>query len=205
MNNILEKIKHNQIDFQTDKSEVEDFYYVLCETLIKKYGQLPADYGDKLCAKRGKEWLDIHHICELDALDDVARKTNLAIKAKDTAELKRLEPYNRKEQLVYANKVEHFALHYLIDIYRGKEVLSGGCWWILPTIFDMEYKTDFKQKYLAEIQKNKREFYSEEDFFYLFELAKILKNERNSERYNRFIQMPSVHVSDKARYFRMIS
>ena len=106
--------------------------------------------------------------------------------------------------LVYANKVEHFALHYLIDIYRGKERLSGGCWLILPTIFDMEYKTDFKLKYLVELQKQKRQLYSEEDFVYLFELASYLKEARNTKLYESFIKSQSVFVSDKRKYFQLL-
>ena len=40
--------------------------------------------------------------------------------------LEELKPYNVKEQLVYANKIEHFLLHYLIDSIRGQTVFSGG-------------------------------------------------------------------------------
>lgn len=207
---LLQKIKDGKIDFNTEKSTVYNLYYELCSFLQKKYGMLNANFDSGKCTKRGKEWLDIHHICEMSAesgMDNIATRTNRAKKENDLAELKRLADYNKVDKLIYANKVEHFALHYLIDIYRGCEINSGGCWLLLPNIFDMEYKKDFKRPHDIEIQKNKKNFFDDEDFKYLFELAKILKKARNGDpNYDTFIETQAmcVWVSNIEKYLGLL-
>jgi hypothetical protein len=211
-NAMLEKLKQNDVNFKTGKKDVENIYYDFCGELKKKYGILNTDFDDKTIIRRGKEWLDIHHICEIDGdatngLDDIASRTSQALKENDFEELRRLKPYNKKDQLIYANKVEHFILHYLIDIRRGKHISSGGCWFILPNIFDIEFKQDYKMPYLIEIQKNKNHYYDENDFRYLIELAILLRNERNNKDYDEFIKehAEGAWVSDPKKYYKLIN
>jgi hypothetical protein len=211
---IIEKLKHHNVNFNTDLIFVEKLYYEFCEELKQKYGELNAPFDNNKIIKRGKEWLDIHHICEIIAdknngLDDVASRTTRAKKEKDTAELERLKQYNRVDQLVYANKIEHFVLHYLIDIYRDKDngLHTPACWFLLANIFDIECKKDFKMPHLIEIQKNKGNYYTQEEFDYLFELAKILRNERNSPAYDYDLvirlAISAVFISDIDRFCEM--
>ena len=206
---MVSELKKHNVDFDTDLKIVKRLYYEFCEELKIKYGEINVPFDSSKIVKRPKEWLDIHHICEIDSnginkLDNIAVRTNKAIKENNTAELKRLEPYNKADQLIYANKIEHFVLHYLIDIYRGVKVASGGCWLILSNIFDMEYKTDFKLPNLIEIQKNKDNYYTKDEFNYLFKLARILRIERGDDRYDRFIVKQSMFVSNTDKYFKML-
>ncbi len=186
-----------------DKEEAFFLYETLCNLLKDKYGLVDKDY-DKNPTRRGKEWLDIHHIMEYE-LDDIARRTQgarpcdrIQIKGNymvaefkvdnDFEEKKRkvqfsykkeqinnpklclqiigyantideLKPYNAKEKLVYANKIEHFLLHYLIDSIRGKDFMSGGPNYIWDAAVALDVYA-FDMEYLSLIQKNKDEYYS---------------------------------------------
>ena len=189
---IIEDIKNHILG---KMEEAFSLYFSLCDCLKEKYGMLDKNY-DENPTKRGKEWLDIHHILEYK-LDDIANRTEKArnierlrnqavnpIIVISTAEfnddkkieeirqkysnstifaldysLEELKPYNVKEQLVYANKIEHFLLHYLIDSIRGKEVFSGG-----PNyLWDCSVALDiygFEQEYMNTLQNEKEKYYS---------------------------------------------
>lgn len=70
-----------------------------------------------------------------------------------------LKPYNAKKQLVYANKIEHFLLHYLIASLKGKDVFCGGVnfLWDSCVALDLYWS---KQKFMQHIQDNKATYYS---------------------------------------------
>ncbi len=57
--------------------EARSIYFVYCAHLKGKYGGVDKNF-DENPTKRGKEWLDIHHIMEYE-LDDIAKRTNAAI------------------------------------------------------------------------------------------------------------------------------
>ena len=149
-------------------------YFSLCDLLRIKYGLLYKSY-DEEPLRRGKEWLDIHHVLEFQ-MDDIAKRTKYA-KLMETRNnqtdaidktneqqlnyytLDDLKPFNKPTQLVYANKAEHFLLHYLIDSLRGKDCFSGGpnFLWDVSVALDLY---DFKEEYLAKLSKQKENFYS---------------------------------------------
>jgi len=156
-----------------EKETIMDVYNKLCDYCRNKNGSVNADFDDPAIIRRGKEWIDIHHIREIDSLDNIAVRTKEALKLKDFETLNKLKPLNKKEQLIYCDKVEHFLLHYLIDIYRGEHVFSGGCWAIFSGIFDMEHHPGFKMPYLAELQKNKDKLYDQQDYNLML---KMLRN-----------------------------
>ena len=190
---LIEKIKKHSLG---NKEEAFSLYFSLCDCLKEKYGCVDKDFDEKP-TKRGKEWLDIHHILEYE-LDDIARRTENARYIEnelrrqpkgqivvvttevfnnktDREEIRKLNPnaviygldyylkdlkkYNVKEQLVYANKIEHFLLHYLIDSIRGINVFSGGpnYLWDCSVSLDL-YGSD--QSYINNIKGHKEEFYS---------------------------------------------
>ena len=48
-----------------DKEEATVFYFAFCACLKEKYGLVDRAFDDNL-TKRGKEWIDIHHIREYE-------------------------------------------------------------------------------------------------------------------------------------------
>lgn len=149
---IIEKIKNHELG---NEKEAFSLYNELCEFLKSKYGMVDKDY-DKNPTKRGKEWLDIHHIREYE-LDDIAKRTDQA-KGKllfpifsTMCTLDELKPYNIKEQLVYANKIEHFLLHYLIDSIRGRMIFSGGPNFLWDDCVALDYY-EFQKEHLKVIK-----------------------------------------------------
>ena len=215
---LLEKIKKHVLG---QIKEAKALYNSLCKILKEKYGPVDKDY-DENPTKRGKEWIDIHHIREY-LLDDIASRTQTALytkkmikrankvivvsnekmyidyadegiallshsswkelssKEKDEifSELKKifpgknlyrvssapeysleeLQPYNVKEQLVYANKIEHFLLHYLIDSIRGQQIFSGGPNYLWDECVALDYYW-FENEYKRAIKSNKETYYS---------------------------------------------
>ena len=149
---IIEGIKNHVLGNSEDAFSL---YFLFCEHLKKKYGCVDKDY-DNNPTKRGEEWLDIHHILEYK-LDDIAKRTKRARML--GASLEELKPYNVREQLVYANKIEHFLLHYLIDSIRGKEVFSGGPNFLWDSCVALDIY-GFDQDYLNKLQNDKEKFYS---------------------------------------------
>ncbi len=194
-NELLEQIKRHTLG---DKEEAFKLYFSFCNCLKEKYGLVNRDY-DRNPQRRGKEWLDIHHIKEYET-DDIARKTNTLIEmqrkqasakpnefyeicaseeekerrmkeieqknphasiiqiAVCNCTLESLKPYNVKEQLVYANKIEHFLLHYLIVSIRGKK--AGGPNFLWDSSIALEVY-GFDSDYLNILKKQKDQFYSE--------------------------------------------
>ena len=215
---LLEKIKKHVLG---QIKEAKALYNSLCEILKEKYGPVDKDY-DENPTKRGKEWIDIHHIREY-LLDDIASRTQTALDTKkmikrankvivvsnekmyiDYADegiallshsswkalsskekdeifselrkifpgknlyrvssapeysLEELQPYNVKEQLVYANKIEHFLLHYLIDSIRGRQIFSGGPNYLWDECVALDYYW-FENEYKRVIKSNKETYYS---------------------------------------------
>ena len=192
---LIKKIQKHTLG---DKQEATTLYFELCDCLKDKYGLVDRDYDDKP-TKRGKEWIDIHHIREYE-LDDIARRTDIArdferrklknkyedyvlvaLKSSDwnhekmeeirkqysgksvefwgvDYSLQELKPYNVKEQLVYANKIEHFLLHYLIVSMKDIRFAGGPNYlWDCCMALDV---FGFKNEFMNELKKIKNKFYS---------------------------------------------
>lgn len=154
----VERIKALPLE---NAEEARSIYFSYCAYLKGKYGGVDKNF-DEFPTKRGKEWLDIHHIMEYK-LDDIARRTNAALWDKkyngDSTELEKLKPYNVREQLVYANKIEHFLLHYLIDSMRGQKIFSGGPNFLWDCSIALAVY-GFEKDYLNELKKQREQFYS---------------------------------------------
>ena len=70
-----------------------------------------------------------------------------------------LKKYNAKDQLVYANKIEHFLLHYLIDSIRGQKCPIGGTNIIWDSSISLDiYDSD--QKNYNNLKRDKNFYYS---------------------------------------------
>lgn len=189
---LVEKIKNHTLG---NKEEATALYFAFCACLKEKYGLVDRDFDDNP-TKRGKEWIDIHHIREYE-LDDIARRTQnarlvekeklrrpgevLGIKCeifhdKEKFEeikklnpnvmtyygvdytLEELKPYNIKEQLVYANKIEHFLLHYLIVSIRNSKFAGGPNYlWDCSVALDIY---GFDQDFMNNLKYEKAKFYS---------------------------------------------
>lgn len=250
---LIEKIRQHTLG---NKEEAFSLYFTLCDCLKEKYGLVDRDY-DENPTKRGKEWIDIHHIREYE-LDDIAKRTNIArdlekeirnpscenqivigLKSSEWNDakmeeirkqypdksvafwgvdytLEELKPYNVKEQLVYANKIEHFLLHYLITSAKGKKVFSGG-----PNyLWDSSVALDiygFDQEYMNNLKNEKEKFYSvlsSEEITLLYKklidwkgwkywkCSKYWMNNKNAIRYLNERQVS--YVEDKDKFFRLL-
>ncbi len=221
-NDLIEKIKNHKFG---DKEEATVFYFAFCACLKEKYGLVDRAFDDNP-TKRGKEWIDIHHIREYE-LDDISRRTNIAfdvekrqrnplyeneriiaLKSSEWNEkrmdeirkqypnnsvafwgvdytLEELKPYNVKEQLVYANKIEHFLLHYLISSILHK---SGG----VHYLWDCSVALDlygFEQSYMHNLKKDKETFYS------------ILSSEEITLLYKKLIDCQNKDIYDCSRFW----
>lgn len=149
----IERIK-SSFECKLVEENAEALYDKFCDLLIAKHGPVLNDY-DRPHRTRGDEWIDIHHIDE-KIIDDIATRTNTALSMKNDEELQQLKPYNKKERLVYATKVEHFILHCLLDYIRTG--LSGGPHWLFGDIVKMsigQFKEDSKE---YKIQKKQERF-----------------------------------------------
>lgn len=153
-NEIIIKIKKHELG---NKNEAYPLYSSLCHLLQEKYGCVDKDYDEKP-TMRGKEWIDIHHIKEYE-LDDITKRTNKAIKEENYDLLQNLKPYNVKEQLVYANKIEHFLLHYLIDSIRGQDIFSGGPNFLWDCCVALDIY-GFKLEFMNNLQTEREKLYS---------------------------------------------
>lgn len=190
------KIKNHALG---NKQEASILYFEFCDCLKRKYGLVDRDYDDKP-TKRGKEWIDIHHIREYE-LDDIARRTDIArdferrklknkyedrvlvaLKSSDwnhekmeeikkqysgksvtfwgvDYSLQELKPYNVKEQLVYANKIEHFLLHYLI-VSMKDIIFAGGPNYLWDDSVALDIYV-FEKQYMNDLKNAKEKFYSD--------------------------------------------
>lgn len=221
-NDLIEKIKNHKLG---NKEEATALYFAFCACLKEKYGLVDRDFDDNP-TKRGKEWIDIHHIREYE-LDDIARRTDnaryferrkrnsslenqvvIAMKASEWNNakmeeiskqypdrsvtflgidytLEELKPYNVKEQLVYANKIEHFLLHYLINSILQK---SGG----VHYLWDCSVALDlygFEQAYMQTLKNDKETFYS------------ILTSEEITFLYKKLIDWEDRDINECSRYW----
>lgn len=150
----IESIKKHTLG---DPEEAQELYHSFCNFLKEKYGLVDRDY-DENPTRRGKEWLDIHHIREYE-LDDIARRTQRILESGQIHALAALKPYNVKGQLVYANKVEHFLLHYLLASMFGQNVFCGGVNYLWDNVVALDlYGTD--AKHINKIKENKKYYYS---------------------------------------------
>ena len=131
------------------------YYECFCDLLRGKYGIVINDY-DKPHKGRGAEWIDIHHIDETE-LDNIAVRTELALRMNDKETLTKLSKYNKSKRLIYANKIEHFILHILIDLIRL--IPSGGPHFTFGSILKLEigkFKEGTKE---YKLQSQKAGFY----------------------------------------------
>lgn len=190
---LIEKIKNHELG---NKEDAKTLYDSLCDFLKEKYGPVDKDY-DENPTKRGKEWLDIHHIREYE-LDDIAKRTDQA-KGKlwfplfsTMCTLEELKPYNVKEQLVYANKIEHFLLHYLIDSIRGQKIFSGGPNFLWDECVALDYY-GFEKVYMNDIKSNKDVYYS------------IMSSEAITCLYKKLIDWKNWDIKQCARHWNTIN
>lgn len=182
-------------------TEVAELYYAFCDVLKKRNGIVFNDY-DQFHLTRGKEWIDIHHIDEIIE-DNIATKTNNAKKENNFIELERLKAYNRSDRLVYANKVEHFLLHCLLDIMNPFR--SGGPHWLFGSLmkaeiglfeqgtveysiqqrlgdfFDKVTFDDIKKIYSVILKKQQLKFVEAKRFY------KLDTYQRNRDKYNEIM------------------
>ena len=110
-------------------SNAKEFYEKLVTYCRNKNGPVLDDFDKNPC-RRGDEWIDIHHIDETQ-LDNIAKRTYEAQMSNDVKTLEELKVHNKASRLVYATKVEHFLLHYIIEYLRGP---GGGPHWIFGDI-----------------------------------------------------------------------
>lgn len=150
-------VNHPRYDglYAAVKSKAYKLYENLCEKLKYKYGEVDKDY-DKNPRTRGSEWIDIHHIDEFQ-VDDIAVRTQNAINNRDVEVLDILADYNKRDRLVYANKVEHFILHALLDFVRGIE--SGGPHYTFGAIVKLETGIFAEESKFFRLQKQKDKFF----------------------------------------------
>ena len=189
---LIEKIKNHQLG---NKDEAFALYNALCDCLKEKYGLVDKDY-DENPTKRGKEWLDIHHIGEYE-LDDIAKRTDQA-KGKlllpifsSMCTIAELKPYNTKEQLVYANKIEHFLLHYLIDSIRGIEIFSGGPNYLWDDCVSLDYYI-FGKPHLIKIKNEKDKYYA------------LMGSVEITYLYKKLIDWKNWHIEECSKYWKTI-
>lgn len=99
-----------------------------------------------------------------------------------------LKPYNVKKQLVYANKIEHFLLHYLIASLKGKDVFCGGVnfLWDSCVALDLYW---FKQEYMTQIKNRKDMYYS------------LLSSEEITLLYKKLIEWKNWKLSTCSAYW----
>lgn len=112
-----------------------ELYNRLIEYCRNKNGPVLDDF-DCNPFKRGSEWIDIHHIDETQ-LDNIAARTNQAREKNDIHTLNGLKKYNQSSRLVYATKVEHFLLHYIIEYLRGP---GGGPHWLFGDLLRAQFQ-----------------------------------------------------------------
>jgi hypothetical protein len=160
--------------FSGDWQDANEIYDQMVELLLQKYGPVDKDF-DENPTKRGDEWLDIHHIDET-TLDDIGNRTTAAKKNdRNTLHigfytLEELKPMNRKERLVYANKIEHFLLHFLIECIRNSSDISGGPNFTWDGAVALKYFV-LNRPHLIALQK-RDDFY---DDISLIDLTKVYK------------------------------
>jgi len=168
--NFYDKLQEKMSNLNFKKHYLTDFdvreelialrrYNAFCDFLRYKYKKVSNDY-DKGCKTRGYEWIDIHHIDETE-IDNIAVRTQIAQKENNEKELKKLAKYNKRERLVYANKVEHFILHALLEMYRCSMGFcsSGGLHFTFGDIVRLEIGIFDNNPQLANLQNQKQKFY----------------------------------------------
>ena len=171
------KIKKFFQSSDINKGVAEQLYDEFCAFLIYKNGNVQQNY-DEQHYTYGREWKDIHHIDE-KYLDDIATRTNIALKNNDLDELQKLKPYNKKERLVFATKVEHFLLHCLLNLMFGG--LCGGPHYLFGDLLKMQigkFEEGTKENY---IMKQQDMFYKSMTFDDIINIyCTILKNSKTN-------------------------
>lgn len=134
-----------------NKDKAAKYYERLVKFCRDKNGLVTDDY-DSNPKKRGKEWIQIHHIDET-TLDNIGVRTDnaLSVFPRDIETLCFLKKFNKKERLVYATTVEHFLLHYLIEFIRPS--YGFGPHWLFGYILRAKFNV-IKYNYEKNIFKN---------------------------------------------------
>lgn len=133
-NNCDKSILADLTSSKITESNAKQFYERMINYCRDKNGLVLDDFDKDPC-RRGGEWIDIHHIDETQ-LDNIATRTYEAQKDNDTKTLEELKEFNKASRLVYATKVEHFLLHYIIEYLRGP---GGGPHWIFGDILRAQF------------------------------------------------------------------
>lgn len=152
--------------------EVKMTYYELCKYLIQKYGPAEYNYFTKPECKyknkkvsRTKEGLYCHHMDE----DEGGNLSN--------PPQARIQPYEwqKKENLVYCNLIEHLLLHIKIDVLRQNGMIrlpydiprffaNGGLFWLTSELNDMYMnggtETRWKKPCYEKIKENYGDYIS---------------------------------------------
>lgn len=114
-----ETITNHSLD---DNVQAKKIYFDYCKYLQYKYGEVNKDY-DENPRRRGKEWLDIHHIMEYEQL-------NLAERTMIAKELERLERKPPEGKLVIILNEEEWykekKTNELHEKYKGQHVAFYG-------------------------------------------------------------------------------
>lgn len=162
-----------------DIKELLDMEYLdIADYLKEKYGNVPKNYfmpsGNKTPGiTRGSEGLYIHHIDE-DKMIMLSTKIsehpviNKGILTKEQIKLIEYD-FQKKENLVYCDLLEHLLLHlkimeYQIPLIEGIQVGVGGVInFIVPELNDIfsgiEYKVNWKKTVISNIIERKEEYF----------------------------------------------
>ena len=130
--------------------------------------------------------------------------------------LEDLKPYNKKEMLVYANRIEHFLIHYLISIIRGKEIFSGGPNYLWDSVVCLDLY-GFDYPIFNKWQLNKDNYYSlmsPEDVTLLYrklivwgkwELTRLPLYWTNYKTMIKYLVRDNIsHILDKDKFYKLI-
>lgn len=164
-------------DFTTDK--FTSLYYNFCNALKVQHGLVLRDY-DKKPDTRGKEWIDIHHINEI-LIPNISVITQEFEKLNFTEGIKSLSLHNKKENLVYATKIEHFLLHVLITYIKNE--ISTGVHLIMKEILKVLVGKLNKNTPLYRIQKNNQVYFERISIDEFFTVYKTLIKNFNCQDY----------------------
>lgn len=148
--------------------QLQRLYTSTINAFKSKYGVVFYDYDDTDIRKKGKEWLDIHHIDE-DKTENIGVKTKNAIESNDDKNIFKLKKYNERSRLVYVNKIEHFLVHLLLDLQKP-ELPTGGTHLIYGTIVQMIIGNFKKTDYRYDIQQRLNDFF---DHFTFKEITRL--------------------------------
>ena len=169
--------------------KLKHLYFKLCEVFKLKYGYILNDY-DKNHKKRGLEWIDIHHVDEIET-HNIGVRTQLAKMSNNVKEVQALSKYNKHDRLIYVNKVEHFILHAVLDVYKNypQEMYSAqGIHYIFGDLIKLEIGNFYKQDIEFSWHKKRGEVYKHVSFEQILQIYISVCRYYNIKDIKPFIQ-----------------